>query len=57
LSSKQDTISDLATIKSRANNGNTAYSWGNHANAGYANADTVTNAINIVDAKFGGLKL
>ena len=57
LSGKQDTISDLATIRSRANNGNTAYGWGNHANAGYANANTVTAAINSVDAKFDGLKI
>ena len=31
----QTSISDLATIRSRAANGNTAYNWGNHANAGY----------------------
>ena len=41
---KQDAISDLATIRSNASNGNTAYSWGNHANAGYAQAsNTVSN--------------
>lgn len=57
LSGKQDTISDLGTIRNRADNGNTAYGWGNHANAGYANAETVNTAINNVDAKFGGLKL
>lgn len=34
-SGKQDAISDLATIRSNASNGATAYSWGNHANAGY----------------------
>lgn len=33
--SKQDAISDLSTIRSNASNGNTAYGWGNHANAGY----------------------
>lgn len=35
LSGKQDTISDIATIRSNATNGQTAYGWGNHANAGY----------------------
>lgn len=41
---KQNTITDLATIRSNASHGNTAYSWGNHANAGYAQAsDTVSN--------------
>ena len=41
---KQNAISDLATIRSNASNGNTAYSWGNHANAGYAQAsNTVSN--------------
>lgn len=32
---KQDAISDLATIRSNASHGQTAYGWGNHANAGY----------------------
>ena len=32
---KQDAISDLATIRSNASHGETAYGWGNHANAGY----------------------
>jgi len=32
---KQDAISDLSTIRSRADEGHTAYGWGNHANAGY----------------------
>lgn len=35
LSGKQDAISDLATIRSNATNGNTAHGWGNHADAGY----------------------
>lgn len=35
LNDKQATISDLSTIRSNASNGATAYSWGNHANAGY----------------------
>lgn len=33
---KQDAISDLATIRSNASHGETAYNWGNHATAGYA---------------------
>ena len=41
---KQDTISDLGTIRSNASNGATAHSWGNHANAGYTkNTGTVTS--------------
>lgn len=32
---KQNAISDLSTIRTNASNGNTAYGWGNHANAGY----------------------
>lgn len=35
LNAKQDIISDLETIRSNAQNGNVAYGWGNHANAGY----------------------
>lgn len=38
---KQDAISDLSTIRSQASNGNTAYSWGNHANAGYLNTSSI----------------
>lgn len=34
--SKQNSISDLSTIRSNAAHGETAYGWGNHANAGYA---------------------
>ena len=47
VSGKQDTISDLATIRSQAAHGETAYGWGNHASAGYltsvptASADTL----------------
>ena len=37
----QTTISDLATIRSRAANGNTAYGWGNHANAGYVTSTSL----------------
>lgn len=36
IKNKQNTISDLTTIRSNAANGQTAYGWGNHANAGYA---------------------
>ena len=32
---KQDTISDLATIRANAANGQTAFGWGDHADAGY----------------------
>lgn len=35
---KQDTISDLATIRTNAANGQTAFSWGDHAKAGYTKA-------------------
>ena len=47
-SGKQDAISDLATIRSNAANGATAYSWGNHASAGYltsANGTTIAQAL------------
>ena len=43
LSGKQDTISDLSTIRSRADEGHTAYGWGNHANAGYLLASTAAS--------------
>ena len=36
LDAKQDAISDLATIRSNATNGQTAYGWGDHRQAGYA---------------------
>lgn len=42
LDGKQAVISDLATIRNNASNGATAYSWGNHANAGYALASDLT---------------
>lgn len=42
---KQDAISDLATIRSNASNGNTAYNWGNHANAGYASDIDLSNHV------------
>ena len=40
---KQAAISDLTTIRSNATNGNTAYGWGNHANAGYVKSSGVTS--------------
>ena len=40
-----DTISDISTIRSNATNGNTAYGWGNHANAGYLKGTSSTVAI------------
>ena len=45
-SGKQDTISDLATIRSNASHGETAYGWGNHAIAGYL---TSANGVTISD--------
>ena len=54
-SKKQDIISDLTTIRSNATNGNTAYRWGNHANAGYAKTSDIpnptANAIEITNLK------
>ena len=44
---KQDAIIDLPDIRTNAANGATAYSWGNHANAGYFAASSFT-ASNIV---------
>ncbi len=41
---KQDAISDLSTIRSRADEGHTAYGWGNHADAGYFAASSFTKA-------------
>lgn len=38
IGKKQDTISDLATIRANAANGQTAFGWGDHAKAGYAKA-------------------
>lgn len=35
IDKKQDTISDLATIRTQAAHGQTAFSWGDHAKAGY----------------------
>jgi len=38
----QPVISDLATIRNNAANGNTAFGWGNHASAGYALASALS---------------
>lgn len=38
IGKKQDTISDLATIRTNAANGQTAFGWGDHSKAGYAKA-------------------
>lgn len=44
----QSEISDLDTIRTNATNGNTAYGWGNHADAGYAIQSEVTEELNHV---------
>lgn len=44
IGAKQNTISDLSTIRSNAANGQTAYGWGNHADAGYIVGEFATNA-------------
>ena len=46
--SYQSEISDLYTIRTNATNGNAAYGWGNHANAGYAIQTEVTEELNHV---------
>ena len=49
---KQNAISDLDTIKSNAN---TAYGWGNHANAGYLkNSDMDAITTTEIDNLFSG---
>lgn len=50
ISGKQDAISDLATIRSNASSGATAYGWGNHANAGYLKSYTETQASHYIPA-------
>lgn len=37
------TISMSSTYRTYCSNGNTAYGWGNHANAGYASASSLSN--------------
>lgn len=51
--SKQDAITDLATIRSNATNGQTAYGWGNHASAGYVKSGDITTAIDNLVAASG----
>jgi hypothetical protein len=46
--SYQSEISDLDTIRTNATKGNTAYGWGNHADAGYAIQTEVTEELNHV---------
>ena len=41
----QSPIEDLTTIRNNATNGNTAYGWGNHADAGYAIQSEVTQEL------------
>lgn len=48
--SKQDTISDLETIRNNASNGATAYGWGNHGIAGYAKKAKVNGHVYEADA-------
>jgi rubredoxin len=45
VAGKQDTINDLATIRTNAGHGQTAYGWGNHASAGYATQTYVNTAL------------
>ncbi len=45
---------NLATISSNATNGNTAYGWGNHANAGYLLASNAKITINGTQVSSGG---
>lgn len=45
VAGKQDTINDLATIRTNAGHGQTAYGWGNHASAGYATQNYVNTAL------------
>lgn len=42
IDKKQDTISDLATIRTNAANGQTAFLWGDHAKAGYVKPFVIT---------------
>ena len=46
VAGKQDTIVDLASIRSQAAHGETAYGWGNHASAGYATQSWVNGQLN-----------
>jgi hypothetical protein len=48
VNKKQNTISDLTTIRNNASSGATAYGWGNHANAGYAKTSDVNKKQNTI---------
>ena len=48
---KQDAISDLATIRSNASNGNTAYNWGNHAGLYLGASATAAAATKLATAR------
>ena len=50
---KQDAISDLATIRSNASHGNTAYGWGDHSQAGYLTSYTETDPVFSASAAAG----
>ena len=54
LAAKQDTINDLGTIRDNASNGATAYSWGNHADAGYLTGYTEQYKGTITGIKMNG---
>lgn len=54
----QPIISDLATIRNNASNGNTAFGWGNHATAGYltsANGDVISLALQSLQSQIDAL--
>ena len=46
IDKKQDTINDLATIRTQAAHGQTAFGWGDHAKAGYVKPFIITVARN-----------
>lgn len=52
LTGTTNTAYDLATISSNASNGNTAYGWGNHANAGYVTSSALSGYVKL-DASTG----
>jgi hypothetical protein len=47
--SYQSEVSDLTTIRTNATNGNTAYGWGNHADAGYAKTSDIPTELPPID--------
>lgn len=53
---KQDAIADLATIRSNAAHGQTAYGWGNHAIQGYATQTWVNNQDYVKQGSSPGLR-